>query len=140
MNDAALRLGLIVEKLRVLGKQAIAGAARFTPSVIAAFAPRTGTGRSAYSAQLMSLRLALPWPTVLFVGLLLFGLAAAAGLLWRQKHAALYRQKYEAEHKVHAITESAQDAILMMDPKGRVSYWNPAAERILGYTSAEALG
>ena len=41
---------------------------------------------------------------------------------------------------MHAITDSAQDAILMMDPEGRISYWNPAAERILGYTSAEAIG
>jgi len=27
-----------------------------------------------------------------------------------------------------------------MDPEGRISYWNPAAERILGYTSSEAIG
>ena len=29
---------------------------------------------------------------------------------------------------------------LMMNPQGNISYWNPAAERILGYTSAEAIG
>jgi len=46
----------------------------------------------------------------------------------------------ENESRMRAITDSAQDAILMMDPKGRISYWNPAAERILGYTSAEAIG
>ena len=45
-----------------------------------------------------------------------------------------------SEPRLRAITDSAQDAILMMDPEGRVSYWNPAAERILGYTSAEAIG
>jgi PAS domain S-box-containing protein len=45
-----------------------------------------------------------------------------------------------SEARMRAITDSAQDAILMMDPEGRASYWNPAAERILGYTSAEALG
>ena len=28
----------------------------------------------------------------------------------------------------------------MMDSAGRVSYWNPAAEHILGYTEAEAIG
>ena len=46
----------------------------------------------------------------------------------------------ESEARLRSITDSAQDAILMMDPEGRVSYWNPAAERILGYTSAEAIG
>ncbi len=47
---------------------------------------------------------------------------------------------HESESSIRAITDSAQDAILMMDPEGRISYWNPAAERILGYTSAEAIG
>jgi PAS domain S-box-containing protein len=46
----------------------------------------------------------------------------------------------QSEGRMRAITDSAQDAILMMDPEGRVSFWNPAAERILGYTCAEALG
>ncbi len=46
----------------------------------------------------------------------------------------------ESESRMRAITDSAQDAILMMDPEGRISYWNPAAERILGYTSAETIG
>ena len=41
---------------------------------------------------------------------------------------------------MRAITDSAQDAILMMDADRRVSYWNPAAERIFGYTSSEAIG
>ena len=46
----------------------------------------------------------------------------------------------ESETRLRSITDAAQDAILMMDPQGRLSYWNPAAERILGYTSAEAIG
>ncbi len=46
----------------------------------------------------------------------------------------------ESEARLRAITDSAQDAILMMGPDGRISYWNPAAERILGYPSTEALG
>lgn len=41
---------------------------------------------------------------------------------------------------MQAITGAAHDAILMIDPDGQVSYWNPAAERILGYTADEALG
>ncbi len=46
----------------------------------------------------------------------------------------------ENEARLRAITDSAQDAILMMNPEGDISYWNLAAERIFGYTSAEAIG
>ena len=46
----------------------------------------------------------------------------------------------ESEERIHAITDSAHDAILMMDNNGNVSYWNQSAERILGYTGAEAIG
>ena len=46
----------------------------------------------------------------------------------------------DSESRLRTITDSAQDAILMMDAEGRISFWNPAAERILGYTSAEAIG
>ncbi len=46
----------------------------------------------------------------------------------------------DSETRLRAITESAQDAILMMDPDEAVSFWNPAAETIFGYRSEEALG
>lgn len=46
----------------------------------------------------------------------------------------------DSEARLRAITDSAQDAILMMDAQGRVCYWNPAAERILGYQNDEAIG
>lgn len=46
----------------------------------------------------------------------------------------------ESEMRIRSITDSAQDAILMMDHKGRISYWNPAAERIFGYSVSEAIG
>jgi len=45
-----------------------------------------------------------------------------------------------SEARLRAITDSAQDAIVMMDPRGTISYWNPAAEAILGYNKAEAIG
>ena len=46
----------------------------------------------------------------------------------------------ETEEKFRSITSVAQDAILMIDDKGMLAYWNPAAERIFGYTAAEAIG
>jgi len=42
--------------------------------------------------------------------------------------------------QLRSITHSANDAILMMDPQGAISYWNPAAEKILGYRPEEAIG
>ena len=46
----------------------------------------------------------------------------------------------ESENRMRSITDSAKDAILMMDPSGNIAYWNPAAERIFGFTSEEAIG
>ena len=46
----------------------------------------------------------------------------------------------ESQANLQAITASAHDAIMMMDDRGRVTYWNPAAERIFGYPGADAIG
>ena len=46
----------------------------------------------------------------------------------------------ESEAKFRSITASAQDAIIMMDDTGRISYWNEAAIKIFGYTEKEAIG
>lgn len=39
-----------------------------------------------------------------------------------------------------ALIKSAGDAIIAAAPDGSILLWNPAAERIFGYTEAEALG
>ena len=46
----------------------------------------------------------------------------------------------EREGKLRILTQTAQDAIVMMDHEGTISFWNPAAEKIFGYTPTEALG
>jgi len=46
----------------------------------------------------------------------------------------------ESEEKFRKISSSAQDAIIMMDNGGRISFWNQAAEKVLGYSQEEALG
>lgn len=43
----------------------------------------------------------------------------------------------ESEEKFRTIVEVAQDAIIAMDCEGRVTSWNRAAERILGFTAKE---
>ncbi len=45
-----------------------------------------------------------------------------------------------SEAMLRAITGSARDAIVMMDPRGLVSFWNPAAEATFGWTASEMLG
>jgi len=47
---------------------------------------------------------------------------------------------HESTEKIRGITASAQDAIIMVNPEGNISYWNKAAERIFGYTKEEIIG
>ncbi len=46
----------------------------------------------------------------------------------------------ESESKLHTITHAAGDAIIMMDHQGMISFWNPAAEQIFGFTEKEVIG
>lgn len=46
----------------------------------------------------------------------------------------------ESDEKFRNITISAQDAIIIMDNSGNISYWNPASEKILGYSCDEIIG
>ena len=46
----------------------------------------------------------------------------------------------QSEEKFRTITASAQDAIIMMDAFGKISYWNEAAELIFGWSNEEILG
>jgi PAS domain S-box-containing protein len=39
-----------------------------------------------------------------------------------------------------AMVGAMGDAVVVCDAQGRVTVWNPAAERIFGFTQAEALG
>jgi PAS domain S-box-containing protein len=58
--------------------------------------------------------------------------------LLEQRRAILALQ--ESESRLQTITRSAGDAIIMIDNAGLISFWNPAAETILGYNEEEALG
>ena len=83
------------------------------------------------------------WQLIFTLGVLLFGSGAGVGLIWRQLHVRFYRAKYEMEAfraKLGAIVESSEYAIISKNLDGIITSWNPSAERIYGYSAAEAVG
>jgi len=51
------------------------------------------------------------------------------------------RKETEATaHKMDAMSQAVNDAMVMIDGLGKVLFWNQAAERLFGYTAAEAIG
>lgn len=47
-------------------------------------------------------------------------------------------QLKESENKFAQLADSALDAIIMLNPEGKIELWNPAASTIFGYTPEEA--
>ena len=78
--------------------------------------------------------------TILLIAVMLLGAGAGLALVWRRQQLHYFKDQaemaqdlLESQANLQAITASAHDAIMMMDDRGRISYWNPAAERVFGY-------
>ena len=67
----------------------------------------------------------------------IIGLLASAIGVEEKRNQAL-SQVRDSEERFRVISASAMDAIVLVDAGGRISYWNPAAQRIFGYTNEEA--
>jgi diguanylate cyclase (GGDEF)-like protein/PAS domain S-box-containing protein len=50
------------------------------------------------------------------------------------------RELLESEEKFRAISDTANDAIIVMNDEGNISFWNEAATRTFGYPAKEVLG
>ena len=50
------------------------------------------------------------------------------------------RRVLESAQYLAAIVENSDDAIVSMDPAGKILSWNDAAKRMYGYTAEEAIG
>lgn len=46
----------------------------------------------------------------------------------------------ESEEKFRSMSEAVNDAVILVDHEGRVSFWNSAAEHIFGYSAPEIIG
>ncbi|NOX34749.1 MAG: PAS domain S-box protein [Deltaproteobacteria bacterium] len=58
----------------------------------------------------------------------------------RQEIKALETARNLAEQKYYLLTNATIDAIIMITPEGKISFWNPAAEKIFGYKKKEIMG
>lgn len=56
-----------------------------------------------------------------------------------EKQQKMKKRNYE-EHSFRAVAEHSRDIIILVNPKGIVTYVNPAIERILGYKVKERIG
>lgn len=56
------------------------------------------------------------------------------------KRTTAERRLRESEEVLRTVTDSAYDAILMMDDEGRITFWNEAAEHMFGHGRSEAIG
>lgn len=86
-------------------------------------------------------------PIIWLVGALLAFFAAAFVYARISEPARLRRQVERAtralaerEEQFRRVSESASDAIISCDSHGQVVFWNPAAERIFGFPTANAIG
>jgi PAS domain S-box-containing protein len=55
-------------------------------------------------------------------------------------NAHLYESAQNEKQYLEALIANTPGGIVVIDPAGRVKRWSPAAERIFGYTAAEAIG
>jgi PAS domain S-box-containing protein len=137
---------------------------RYDVAVVAALAsglptyPATApAGGSAYPSVLVPLRAATrawgvlhlarvdpgspPWGTTDTLLAQHLALAASASLEHAEARAIAERQARErAEEKFHGLLESAPDAIVIIDPTGRIAMLNAQAASLFGYPRAELLG
>jgi two-component system CheB/CheR fusion protein len=63
-----------------------------------------------------------------------------AGLRWLLRDVTERRRAERDNARLAALVESSPDAILGIDREGMLQAWNPAAERLFGYTASEAIG
>lgn len=57
-----------------------------------------------------------------------------------QQQSIVRNDHMENADRFGQIANNTQDGIIMTDSQGKISFWNPAAEKMFGYTEKESLG
>ena len=125
--------------LRKLVSAIVMGAAipvmHYTGMAAARFTPSSAIPDTSHAVSTSTLSIA----GVSAVTLVLLGVAVLSSAVGRRFSAQAFKLR-EHEKRVLAITQTAPDAIVSADSGGRITYFNPAAERMFGYTTAQATG
>ena len=74
------------------------------------------------------------------MGLGMIGLGSLRLLRQAEKREKAEQELRESEERLQVVTATANDAIVMVDGQGAVTFWNPAAEKMFGYTAQEMAG
>ena len=67
-------------------------------------------------------------------------LLAALGCLVTVQRIRSRQALIESENRMRAMSQASHDPLTMIDAEDNITFWNPAAERVFGYTEAEMLG
>jgi PAS domain S-box-containing protein len=79
------------------------------------------------------------WRIVGPIGAALLAITAFV-LVWNRRLGRAIREREHSERKIKAMSQAVDDALVMIDGRGKVLFWNQAAENLFGYTAAEAMG
>jgi len=79
------------------------------------------------------------WRIVGPIGATLLAIIAFV-LVWNRRLGRAMRELERSERKIKAMSQAVDDALVMIDGRGKVLFWNPAAENLFDYTVAEAIG
>jgi PAS domain S-box-containing protein len=79
--------------------------------------------------------------------ILIFGVCAVAGMVWRHQRVRFYRQKAEAAEALRetndyleSLIDCANAPIVVWDPQFRITRFNPAFEKLTGRSESDVLG
>ncbi len=120
------------------------GLMRFRPSAAVGVAALGTLGFTLAAVLLFGLgRIWFPWLVIVAaqapLGLLLA--ISFKSLEWYVVRRVMEQQREQAHLQIReqaALLDKAQDAIMVHDFSGHSTYWNPSAERLYGWTAAEA--
>lgn len=114
------------------------------PGILEAFAAVVQTPGKVLRVEYRFRRKDGSWQVLESTGANLLDDPALRGVVVNSRDLTERRRAEEAlrdmEARARAVVESALDAIITIDHQGRVLEFNPAAEKIFGYTREEALG